>query len=71
MLYTDLESLAIAAANMPLSDCAQKELLSRLIKTYFDAFNNPPAGIIGVGAITYAQDMLIAAQLNKIQDSTL
>ena len=34
----------------------------RLSKVYFDALNNPPEGVIGVGAITYAEDMLIAAQ---------
>lgn len=33
-----------------------------LSKVYFDALNNPPEGIIGVGAITYAECMLIAAQ---------
>ena len=33
-----------------------------LWKLYIEAFNNPPAGVIGVGAITYAQYKLREAQ---------
>ena len=36
--------------------------LSRLCGVYFDAQRNPPEGVIGVGAITYAEQMLQAAQ---------
>lgn len=33
-----------------------------LVKTYFNAQNSPPEGVIGVGAITYAEDMIVAKQ---------
>jgi hypothetical protein len=39
--------------------------LGRLTKVYWEAYQNPPEGVIGVGAITYAQEMLIAAQINE------
>jgi len=34
----------------------------RLVNVYFEAENNPPEGVIGVGAITYAEQMLLLAQ---------
>lgn len=36
--------------------------LADLAHIYLDAESNPPEGIIGVGCITYAQQMLEAAQ---------
>jgi hypothetical protein len=65
MIYTDIEALAIAAHQIDLSDDEQVSKLRRLIRIYWDAYHNPPEGIIGVGAITYAQDALIEAQLNQ------
>ena len=35
----------------------------RLFIAYYDAQDNPPEGIIGVGAITYAEHKLREAQL--------
>jgi hypothetical protein len=35
----------------------------RLFIVYYDAQDNPPEGIIGVGAITYAEHKLREAQL--------
>jgi hypothetical protein len=64
MLYTDLESLALAATQIDITDSEQIDRLRRLISVYWEAYQNPPYGIIGVGAITYAQDALIAAQLD-------
>ena len=37
----------------------------RLFIVYFDAQDNPPDGIIGVGAITYAEHKLREAQSRK------
>lgn len=34
----------------------------RLFDVYHTARNNPPEGIIGVGAITYAEQKLVEAQ---------
>ena len=65
MIYTDIEALAIAINQIDLSDDKQVNKLRRLVQTYWDAYHNPPEGIIGVGAITYAQDALIEAQLNE------
>ena len=39
--------------------------LVALSRIYYDALDNPPEGVIGVGAITYAQDMLVKSQLDK------
>ena len=38
------------------------DAIGRLIKVYFDALENPPLGVIGVGAITYAENTLVAYQ---------
>jgi hypothetical protein len=65
MIYTDIEALAIAINQIDLSDDEQVNKLRRLVQTYWDAYHNPPEGVIGVGAITYAQDALIEAQLNE------
>lgn len=67
MLYTDLESLALAATQIDIHDAEQIALLQHLISVYWEAYHNPPEGIIGVGAITYAQDALIAAQITTVE----
>ena len=36
--------------------------LQKLWDVYFKAFDNPPKGVIGVGAITFAEQKLIEAQ---------
>lgn len=36
--------------------------LRKLVEVYYDALNNPPEGVIGVGAITYAEQKLVEAQ---------
>ena len=36
----------------------------QLIAVYFEALNNPPQFVIGVGAISYAQEILVSAQLD-------
>lgn len=43
----------------------QPDLLEvvRLMNVYFDAERNPPEGVIGVGCITHAEQMLQAAQV--------
>ena len=35
---------------------------SQLMTTYYQAQTNPPEGVIGVGAITYAEQKLVEAQ---------
>jgi hypothetical protein len=67
MLYTDFDALCLAATQVDLTDPVQVETLRHLIWVYWEAYHNPPEGIIGVGAITYAQDALIAAQLNSVE----
>jgi hypothetical protein len=66
MIYTDLEALCQALWQAHENDDPDgaKELV-RLTKVYWEAYHNPPEGVIGVGAITYAQEALIAAQLNE------
>lgn len=68
MLYTDLESLCTAAMGVDSTDSAQVARLSYLISVYWEAHWNPPVGVVGVGVITYAQDALITAQLNTVEN---
>lgn len=63
MIYCDLDSLALAAANTDQNDKLQLQALGRLVAIYFDALHNPPDGVIGVGAISYAEAMLVDHQL--------
>lgn len=65
MIYTGLTSLCEGILSLPESDKEGREKLSELIRVYFKAHNNPPSGIIGVGAITYAEQVLIAYQTDK------
>lgn len=65
MIYTDLEALCQAIWQADENDKAGFKELGRLTKVYWDAYHNPPEGVIGVGAITYAQEALIKAQLNE------
>ena len=62
MIYTDLEALCQALWQADENDTDGIKELGRLTKVYWDAYHNPPEG---VGAITYAQEALIAAQLNE------
>jgi len=39
--------------------------LAHLFKVYRDAYINAPAGIVGVGLITHAENALIEYQTNK------
>lgn len=65
MLYDNLDSLVQLLSQIDTTDTEQMEKLNALFKVYFDAERNPPFGVIGVGAITYAEDALIAYQLKK------
>lgn len=65
MLYDSLDSLVQLLSQIDTTDTEQMDKLNALFKVYFDALHNPPLGVIGVGCITYAEDALIAYQLNK------
>jgi hypothetical protein len=64
-LYTNLDSLCAGLSDADLNNPAQVVAFQGLIKTYFTALHNPPLGVIGVGAITYAENMLVAYQTGK------
>lgn len=62
MFHHNLKDLSLAAmawSSLPKED---QDNLVKLVKVYFDALRNPPEGIIGVGAITYAEQQLLIAQ---------
>lgn len=63
MIYTSLRELAEALDTLDMTDAAQVEKYSSLIKVYMTASHNPPDGVIGVGIITYAEQQLLAAQV--------
>lgn len=61
MLYKNLDDLATAAHYCTLNTPESKRI-AYLIRVYFDALHNPPPSVIGVGAISYAERVLVAAQ---------
>lgn len=64
MLYTDLDSLMAIFGRIDIKDTRSMAALGVLVRVYNNAVTNPPDGVIGVGAITYAQDTLIDFQLD-------
>jgi hypothetical protein len=62
MTYKDLNALSVAMMEVDFKDEPAVKKLQVLVGVYFDAINGPPEGVIGVGAITYAEYKLIEAQ---------
>jgi len=63
-VYRNLYELCAPLSDMTLDEVKgpKGDAIGQLIKVYFNALHNPPLGVIGVGAITYAEDSLIAHQ---------
>ena len=57
-LYTEVET----DADPHLLTAEEWITLADLVDVYFDAIHNPPEGVVGVGAITYAERQLMLAQ---------
>ena len=64
-MYTDMKSLINALMDTDIEDSQGMAELKDLFDVYQSALNNPPQYVIGVGAITYAEQMLVAYQSNK------
>jgi hypothetical protein len=62
MFYHNVKDLSLAAGAWASLSQADKDNLIKLAKVYFNALNNPPEGVIGVGAITYAEQQMLIAQ---------
>jgi len=56
------DDLARAAIDMDLTNEDTKAKWRSLYKVYREALDAPPFGVIGVGAITYAESKLLEAQ---------
>jgi hypothetical protein len=67
MIYTDLQALSCAMLDCDVFDADSVAMFRRLLRVYFDALHNPPQFVIGVGAISYAQEMLVNAQLDNLE----
>ena len=65
MIYENLDSIVALCGNFDCLSKGDKAYVSAMLKTYWEAYHNPPPGIIGVGAVTYAEGALIAFQLNE------
>lgn len=63
MIYKDMSDLLDGINSVDPTDTRQLETFRHLLGVYTSALNNPPDGVIGVGAITYAQGELVAAQV--------
>ena len=61
-LILTFKDLAAAADTINLNDESAKNNWRDLYHVYNEALNNPPLGVIGVGAITYAEQMLAKFQ---------
>lgn len=57
MIYRGLDDLCMA-----MHEGVQDDKLPELVRAYFDALHNPPEGVIGVGAVTYAEGVLLEKQ---------
>lgn len=67
-MYTTFEAVLndVLEIKLPLSEGDTKaKWLGELADVYLNAVNNPPSGVIGVGAITYAEQTLIAHQTRE------
>lgn len=74
MIYRTLDDIAVALflamEGMPEDGSAGDWLagneevvrLSALARVYFKALHNPPDGVVGVGAVTYAEKKLVDFQ---------
>ena len=62
MICRNFDELCHAAYDADPLDTDATKRVAELIKVYFDALHCPPPGVIGVGAISYAERVLIAAQ---------
>lgn len=69
MIYHTIKDVTLAIMNEfdyePAHPNERSRYLCKLVRTYYDALHNPPDGVIGVGAISYAQGMLVKAQLDE------
>jgi len=66
MIYTTLDSIVALCENFDGLSKEDKAYVSAMLKTYWQAYHNPPPGIIGVGAVTYAEQKLIDFQLSNV-----
>jgi hypothetical protein len=61
-MYKNIDDLVTGIEKWSSMTQAEHDNLKRCIGTYWDAFFNPPEGVIGVGKITYAEQRLMLAQ---------
>lgn len=64
MIYRNRNELLDAICACDVSEVEKLKHLGDLFTVYYNALNNAPEYIIGVGCISYAEQMLIAAQDN-------
>jgi hypothetical protein len=64
-MHTDMKSLINTLMDTDIEDSQGMAKLKDLFDVYQSALNYPPQGVIGVGTITYAEQMLVAYQSNK------
>ena len=69
MIYKDREELLrgylnwLESLHSPVKgNEPELERFRYLLEVYYEAHANPPEGVIGVGAITYAEQKLVEAQ---------
>ena len=63
--YQNLDSMLDAWSQLDTFDTPEAANLKNLFRVYLDAWKKPPAGVIGVGAITHAENVLIDYQMKE------
>lgn len=60
--YKNLDDICEGVSVWSLLNDEGHAKLKKCIKVYWDAYYNPPVGVVGVGRITYAEQQLVLAQ---------
>ena len=60
--YKNLDDICEGVSVWYLLDDVGHAKLRDCIKVYWDAFFDPPVGVVGVGRVTYAERQLMLAQ---------
>lgn len=63
--YKNLDDICEGVSVWSLMNDEGHAKLKKCIKVYWDAYYDPPEGVVGVGRITYAEQQLVLAQEGK------
>lgn len=65
MICKNLDDLMDRVMEIDSLSETERNYLRAMLNAYWSAYHNPPAGVVGVGAVSYAESALISFQLNE------